>query len=87
MIKQIIATVQYFRNKGMLEAERRATAIVSFPNLLEDFDSTFWAMANKEADKDVSQDKLLEEYKILIQPRNSVKIVSEKRLSWQRIFE
>lgn len=73
MINQIISTVKYFRDKGILEKDRRATAIVSFPNLIEEFNSTFFS-------KDISELDILFEHNILIRATNSAEIISQKRI-------
>lgn len=74
MISQIVDTVTFFRNKGILGAKRRATAIVSFPNLMEEFNSTFFSGEFTELD-------ILKEYNILIRATNSAIIKSPKRIS------
>lgn len=73
MVNQIVSTVEYFRNKGILEKEKRATAIVSFPNLIDEFNSTFFS-------KDVSELDILLKYNILIRATNSADIISSKRI-------
>lgn len=74
MISQIIDTVSFFRNKGILKATKRATAIVSFPNLMEEFNSAFFTGELNVLD-------ILIEYNILIRATNSAKIKSSKRIS------
>lgn len=74
MISQIVDTVAFFRNKGILGAKRRATAIVSFPNLMEEFNSTFFSGEFTELD-------ILKEHNILIRATNSAIIKSPKRIS------
>ena len=73
MISQIVDTVNFFRDKGILESWRRATAIVSFPNLVEAFNSTFFTGAISELD-------ILKEHNILIRATNSANIISAKRI-------
>lgn len=74
MISQIVDTVSFFRSKGILEAKRRATAIVSFPNLMEEFNSTFFSGEFTELD-------ILKEHNILIRATNSAIIKSQKRIT------
>ena len=78
MIKQILETVDFFRSKGILDAGKRATAIVSFPNLIEEFNSTFFPVCINN--KEVSAEDILLEYKILIRATNHAIITSPKRL-------
>ena len=80
MVEQILETVKFFRSKGILENGRRATAIVSFPNLIEEFNGTFFPVRIDE--KVVSAEDILGEYNILIRATNSVQIKSPKRLKF-----
>lgn len=73
MINQILETVKYFREKEIIPVNKRVNAIVSFPNLVEEFSSTFFTGK-------MSMDELLFEHRILIRATNSGKIVSQKRL-------
>jgi hypothetical protein len=74
MISQIVDTVTFFRKKGILEEKRRASAIVSFPNLMEEFNSTFFTGRYTELD-------ILKEHNILIRATNSATIKSQKRIT------
>lgn len=74
MITQIIETVKYFRIKGIIDTERRVNAIVSFPTLIEEFNSTFFTGTQ-------SIDDILSEHNILIRATNSALIKSEKRIT------
>lgn len=74
MIEQIIETVSYFREKGIIDIDKRVNAIVSFPNLIEEFNSVFFTNTP-------SIDEILNEYKILIRATNFAIIKSEKRIS------
>jgi hypothetical protein len=71
MIGQIVDTVSFFRDKGILEKDRRATAIVSFPTLMDEFSSTFFS-------GDISELDILKNYNILIRATNSATIESQK---------
>jgi hypothetical protein len=74
MITQIIETVRYFRENGILENNRRATAIVSFPKLIEEFSSFFFDFS------DETPENILENHKILLYPTNSATITSPQRI-------
>ena len=80
MVKQILETVEFFRSKGILKNGRRATAIVSFPNLIEEFNSTFFPV--RIDNKDVSAEDILAEHNILIRATNTAQIKSPKRLKF-----
>jgi hypothetical protein len=80
MVKQIVETVKFFRSKGILESGRRTTAIVSFPNLIEEFNSTFFPV--RIDDSEVSAEDILAEHNILIRATNTVQIKSPKRLKF-----
>ena len=74
MVEQIVETINYFRTNNILESNKRATAIVSFPNLMEEFSGFFFDFI------DATIEDILSKYKILIYPTNSVKIISNKRI-------
>ena len=74
MVTQIIETVKYFREKEIIENNRRVNAIVSFPTLIEEFNSTFFTGIQ-------SVDEILSEHNILIRATNSAIIKSEKRIT------
>ncbi|MDR2467240.1 MAG: hypothetical protein LBD35_07595 [Prevotellaceae bacterium] len=80
MVRQILDTVEFFRAKGILEKGRRATAIVSFPNLIEEFDTTFFPV--RLDGEYVSVEDILLDRKVLIVPTNSASIVSTMRLKF-----
>jgi len=80
MVKQILETVTFFRSRGILENGRRTTAIVSFPNLIEEFNSTFFPV--RIDDKYVSAEDILTEHNILIRATNAAQIKSVKRLKF-----
>ncbi len=73
MVNQIIDTVKYFRDKGIIPINKRVSAIVSFPNLIEEFNSTLFT-------GDLSIEDILSGHNILIRGTNSALIRSEKRL-------
>ena len=70
MTTQIIETVKYFRDKGIIAPDRKVWAIVSFPNLVEEFDSTIFQ-------GDLSIQDILLTHKIIIRGTNAAKIISE----------
>ena len=80
MVKQILETIKFFRSKGILEKGRRTTAIVSFPNLIEEFNSTFFPV--RIDDKNVSAEDILAQHNILVRATNVVQIKSSKRLKF-----
>ena len=80
MVRQILDTVEFFRSKGILEKGRRATAIVSFPNLIEEFNGTFFPVRLDGAY--ISAEDILLDHKVLIVPNNSASIASPKRLKF-----
>lgn len=73
MINQILDTVKYFRDHDILEHTKLVNAIVSFPKLVEDFNSTFFTGGDSAHD-------ILNKHKVLIWPTNSVRIKSQKKL-------
>ena len=74
MITQIIETVNYFRDKGIIEQNKRVNAIVSFPTLIEDFSSTFFT-------GNMSIEDLLIDYKIKIRATKKEEFISSKRIN------
>lgn len=74
MVTQIIETVKYFREKEIIQNNRRVNAIVSFPPLIEEFNSTFFTGIQ-------TVDEILRDYNILIRATNSAIIKSEKRIT------
>jgi hypothetical protein len=73
MIDQIIETVNYFRQRGLVEEGRRVHAIVAFPTLIEDFSETFFTGTPTKED-------ILIDHKILIRATKSGRIISGKRI-------
>ena len=73
MIDQIIDTVNYFRAKEIIEYNRRVTAIVSFPTLIEDFSASFFTGTPTIED-------ILINHNIRIRATNSAQIISQKRI-------
>jgi len=71
-IDQIIATVKYFRDKGIIAQDKKVSAIIAFPILVGDFNSTIFS-------SDLAE-KIFLKYKIRIRGTNSATIISEKRI-------
>lgn len=78
MIEQIISTVDYFRDKKIIAETKLVHAIISFPNLIADFNSTLFSLVREEW----SVENLIVNRKIRIKGCNSAKIISEKRLKF-----
>lgn len=78
MVNQIIETVKYFRERGIISQEKRVHAIVSFPNLIEEFNSTMFNGSLSVLD-------IVTQYKIIIRATNSAQIKSKKRIMWNSI--
>lgn len=79
MVKQIKATVQYFREKGIMDAQKRVHAIVSFPNLMDEFSSWTFPLVHQDGTEETVLD-ILQNDNILIRATNHAKIVNEKVL-------
>lgn len=72
MIDQIVATVTYFRENGIIPNDKKVNAIVSFPPLIDDFSAHF------------SRDRIeeiLTTKRINIRPTNKGRIISKKRIA------
>lgn len=74
MISQIISTVLYFREKGIIEENKRVSAILSFPTLIENFSESFFTRS------ELTPEEILIEHNILMRPSNEGKIISQKRI-------
>lgn len=73
MTTQIIETVKYFRDKGIIAQNKKVNAIVSFPILVEEFNSTLFQ-------GDLSIQDIFLTHKIIIRGTNIATIISEKRI-------
>ncbi len=73
MVNQVIETVKYFRDKKIIAPNKRVNAIVSFPNLIEEFNSTIFR-------GDLSIEDILFKYKIKIRGTNSAQVKSVKNI-------
>lgn len=76
MVSQIIKTVDYFRGKKIIGTAQKVSALVAFPNLIDDFNDTLFDRLEKE--RSIENIKL--QYNITIRGCNSAKIISAKRL-------
>lgn len=74
MISQIISTVTYFRDNGILPSDKKVFAIVSFPSLIEAFSEAFFTRS------ELTVEEISINHKILIRPTNKGKIISAKRI-------
>ena len=74
MIEQILATVNYFREKGILDADKVVRAIVSFPNLMESFSETFFDSI------DDTPVNFLRSHNVMIRATNSATIKSAEKI-------
>ncbi len=76
MVSQIISTVEYLRNNGVIDRNKMVYAIVSFPKLVVDFNSELFSWVQEEW----SIENLIRNHKIRIKGCNSANIVSSKRI-------
>ncbi len=76
MVSQIVSTVDYLRAKSIIDEEQHVHAIISFPELVSDFNSTLFSYVKEEW----SIENLIVTKKIRIKGCNSAKITSEKRI-------
>lgn len=74
MVNQIIETVKYFRDKGIIATNRKVHAIVSFPNLIAAFNSFVFTEEGQ------SETDIFLNHKIIVRATNSATIISEKRI-------
>ena len=84
MFSQIKSTVNYFRQKGIIASDKRVHAIMSYPKLLEPFDS--WNIPLEDVDEEtgdviqLTTEEIMQRYKIHIRPTNHAQIKSAKRI-------
>ncbi len=74
MISQIISTVKYFREHGLLATDKKVHAIVAFPKLIEAFSEAFFTRSA------LTREEIVLKYKILLSPTNSGTIKSQTRI-------
>ena len=73
-IKQIISTVEYFREKDILPKDKKVFAIVSFPKLIEAFSEAFFTRS------ELTIEEISINYKILLRPTNNGIIKSSSKI-------
>lgn len=78
MVSQIIKTVEYFRDKKIIERDKVVHAIISFPNLISDFSNTIFSYVDDEW----SAENLLINKRIRIRGCNAANIISSKRIKF-----
>ena len=79
MVEQIKATVAYFRVRGILAADKVVRAVVSFPNLVQEFDSWVFPVRYPDGTMETVMD-ILRNDRILIRATNRVTIRSDRDL-------
>lgn len=78
MVSQIISTVDYFREHAIIKEDQMVHAIISFPNLVSDFNSTLFSLVPEE----YSVENLIVSKKIRIKGCNAANIISPKRIKF-----
>lgn len=79
MVKQIKETVFYFRNKEIIPKDKVVHAIISFPNLMEDFNAwTFPIQAEDGTWESILDIRI--KYGIIIRATNQGNIINERIL-------
>ena len=78
MVSQIVSTVDYLRQKNIIDGDKYVHAIISFPNLIADFSSILFTYVREEW----SVENLIVNKKIRIKGCNSANIISSKRLKF-----
>jgi hypothetical protein len=73
-IKQIISTVEYFREREVLPKDKKVFAIISFPKLIEPFSEAFFTRS------DLTLEEISINHKILLRPTNNGVIKSRTRI-------
>ena len=76
MVQQIKATVCYFRTKGIIATDKIVHAIISFPNLIDNFNS--WTFPIIHEGKEESVLDILQNDKIIIRATNNALIQDER---------
>ena len=79
MVIQIKDTVRYFRNNGIISNDKVVYAIISFPNLVEEFGSWVFPIIKEDGTEESILDILLND-KIIIRATNNAQIINEKLL-------
>lgn len=79
MVTQIKDTVRYFRNNGIIPNNKVVYAIISFPNLVEEFGSWVFPIIKEDGTEESILDILLND-KIIIRATNNAQIINEQLL-------
>lgn len=79
MIRQIKDTVMYFRQKGIISQDKIVSAIISFPNLIEPFNSWTFPFKNDDGVEESILDILIND-KIIIRATNNARIIDDKKV-------
>lgn len=94
MIEQIISTAEYLRRHGIIPSTQKIDAIVSFPNLIIDYQSTLFKgkvyrennnridVRKAVSNQDMTITQIAKKYKIRIKAQNTVTVNNETRLSF-----
>ena len=77
MLEQIRETVRYFRDKGIIDSDKIVHAVMSFPNLIENFEQWVFPIRQEDGTMKSVMDILLQD-KILVRATNKVTILGEK---------
>lgn len=80
MWEQIKETVRYFRSKGIIDADKIVQAVMSFPNLIGNFEQWVFPIRQEDGTMKTAMDILLQD-KILVRATNKVTILG-KRVIW-----
>ena len=76
MVQQIKATVAYFRMKKIIATDKIVHAIISFPNLIDNFNSWTFPIIHEGQEESVLD--ILQNDKIIIRATNKAQIQDEK---------
>ena len=79
MINQIIDTVKYFRDKGIINRKQVVDAILSFPKYIDDFNTSFFNIVEAK-DSNLSITNIMLTHKIKMKATNMAEILSDKRI-------
>lgn len=79
MVTQIKETVKYFRNNKIIPPNKVVYAIISFPNLVEEFNSWVFPIVKQDGTEESILDILLND-KIIIRATNNAQIINDKLL-------
>lgn len=78
MVQQIKETVLYFRRKGIISEDKVVHAIISFPNLIAEFNSWVFPILHDGVEESILD--ILNNDNIIIRATNTASIIDERRL-------